>query len=127
MDATENPSFPAVPSGAQPSGGRADLEAAVASLHASFKDGNEAESVETLERLMIAREAVLRAEFAATLETKLEAAAPLSAAVRSAVAHLTEAPLNFHQATVMYAAENGDDGQTAGSALVREYTCDNNR
>ena len=125
MDTTENPSFAAAPD-AQPSGGRADLEAAVASLHASFKDGNEAETVETLESLMIAREAELQAKFDAkldALESKLSAAAPLSATVRSAVAHLTEAPLNFHQATVMYAAENGDDdGETvmrrAGSLVL---------
>ena len=96
---------------------RADLEAAVALLN--IKDGSEAETVETLERLLRAHGDELRAEFAATLETKLEAAAPLSAAVRSAVAHLTEAPLNFHQATVMYAAEqSGDDGETAGSAQL---------
>ena len=61
MDTTENPSFAAAPD-TQPSGGRADLEAAVASLHASFKDGNEAETVETLESLMIAREAELQAD-----------------------------------------------------------------
>eukprot|EP01043_Picozoa_sp_COSAG02_P040537 COSAG02_NODE_3290_length_6997_cov_20.105973_2_plen_302_part_00 len=122
MDTTENPSFAAAAPGGKPSGGRADLEAAVASL----LDGNEAESIETLERLMIVREAELRAEFAAkldakldVLETKLSAATPLSAAVRSAVAHLTEAPLNFHQATVMYAAEqSGEDGEAAGSALL---------
>ena len=120
MATTENPSFAEAPD-AQPSGGRADLEAAVALLN--VKDGNEAETVETLESLMIAREAELQAKFDAkldALETKLEAAAPLSAAVRSAVAHLTEAPLNFHQATVMYAAEqSGSDGETAGSALLR--------
>ena len=46
MATTENPSFAEAPD-AQPSGGRADLEAAVASL----LDGNEAEMVETLERL----------------------------------------------------------------------------
>jgi hypothetical protein len=114
MTTTENPSFAAVPD-AQPSGGRADLEAAVASL----LDGNEAESVETLETLMIAREAELRAELRAEFDAKLEAAAPLSAAVRSAVAHLTEAPLNFHQATMMYAAEqSGSDGETVGSAWL---------
>ena len=120
MDTTENPSFAAAPD-TQPSGGRADLEAAVALLN--VKDGYEAETVETLESLMIAREAELRAEFAAKLDAlkdELEAAAPLSAAVRSAVAHLTEAPLNFHQATVMYAADrSSDDGEMAGSALLR--------
>eukprot|EP01046_Picozoa_sp_COSAG06_P067147 COSAG06_NODE_17272_length_951_cov_1.644366_1_plen_210_part_10 len=111
---TENPSFAEAPD-AQPSGGRADLEAAVASL----LDANEAESVETLERLLRAHGDELRAEFAATLETKLAQAAPLSAAVRSAVAHLTEAPLNFHQATVMYAAEqSGSDGEAARGALL---------
>jgi len=118
---TENPSFAEAPDAQPQQRARADLEAAVASLHASFNvnDGNEAESVETLERLLRAHGDELRAEFAATLETKLEAAAPLSAAVRSAVAHLTEAPLNFHQATVMYAAEqSGDDGEAAGSALL---------
>ena len=116
MTTTENPSFAEAPD-AQPSGGRADHEAAVALLN--VKDGNEAETVETLERLLRAHGDELRAEFAATLKTKLEAAAPLSAAVRSAVAHLTEAPLNFHQATVMYAAEQSGDGETAGSALLR--------
>ena len=120
---TENPSFAAVPDAQPQQRARADLEAAVASLHASFNvnvnDGNEAESVETLERLLRAHGDELRAEFAATLETKLAQAAPLSAAVRSAVAHLTEAPLNFHQATVMYAAEqSGDDGEAAGSAQL---------
>jgi hypothetical protein len=114
MATIENPFFAEAPD-AQPSGGLADLEAAVASL----LDGNEAESVETLERLLRAHGDELRAEFAATLETKLEAAAPLSAAVRSAVAHLTEAPLNFHQATVMYAAEqSGSDGEAARGALL---------
>ena len=54
MDTTENPSFAAAPD-TQPSGGRADLEAAVALLN--VKDGNEAETVETLESMMIAREA----------------------------------------------------------------------
>ena len=45
--------------------GGADLEAAVASLHASFnvKGGDEAESVDALERLLIAREAELQAKF----------------------------------------------------------------
>ena len=51
----------------------------------------------------------VRAEF----DAKLEAAAPISAAVRSVVAHLTEAPLNFHQTTVMYAAERSGDGEKA--------------
>jgi hypothetical protein len=118
---TENPSFAEAPDAQPQQRARADLEAAVASLHASFNvnDGNEAESVETLERLLRAHGDELRAEFAATLETKLEAAAPLSAAVRSAVAHLTEAPLNFHQATVMYAAEqSGSDGEAARGALL---------
>ena len=56
MATTENPSFAEAPD-AQPSGGRADLEVAVALLN--VKDGNEAETVETLESLMIAREAEL--------------------------------------------------------------------
>eukprot|EP01047_Picozoa_sp_COSAG01_P015683 COSAG01_NODE_789_length_13572_cov_322.875158_2_plen_313_part_00 len=123
MDIFENPSFAAAPD-IQPTGGRADLEAAVALLN--VKDGYEAETVETLESMMIAREAELQAKFDAklnALKDELEAAAPLSAAVRSAVAHLTEAPPNFHQATVMYAAENGsDDGETvmrrAGSLVL---------
>ena len=114
---TENPASAAAPSAARPSGGRVDLEAAVALLN--VKDGSEVETMETLERLMIAREAELRAELRAEFDAKLESAAPLSAAVRSAVAHLTEAPLNYHQATVMYAAETGGgDGETARNTLV---------
>ena len=94
---TENPTFApsdvVAPNDARPSGGRADLVAAVSLLN--VKDGSEAETVETLESLMIAREAELRAELRAEFDAKLESAAPLSAAVRSAVAHLTEAPLNY--------------------------------
>jgi hypothetical protein len=63
---TENPSSAASPSSsADHSSNRADLEAAVASLHASFnvKGGDEAESVDALERLLIAREAELQAKF----------------------------------------------------------------
>jgi hypothetical protein len=107
---TENPAFAAsktLQNEADPI--RADLEAAVASLKAP---GNEPQSVEAMETMMRAREAALQAKFDAKLEqleAKLAAnGAPLSSAVRSVVAHLSQAPPNWHQATVMFFGGDAD-------------------
>jgi hypothetical protein len=102
MATTENPA-------AKPDSSTSDVEAAVASL----KDRLEPETMESLERLMVAREA----ELVAKLEAKLEAGAPLSSAVRSVVARLTQAP-NWHQATVMFAQQGDDSSRTVvGTAM----------
>lgn len=91
--------------------GRADLEAAVGLLHASLKDSNESQSVEALEAALRSREAQIEAKFKAELdrlrvELRLDNGenSSLSFVIRSAVARLTEAPPNLHQATVMFAA-----------------------
>eukprot|EP01052_Picozoa_sp_SAG31_P031189 SAG31_NODE_3279_length_4470_cov_48.789293_5_plen_342_part_00 len=89
---------------------RADLEAAVATLGVK----SELDTVEAMERLLRARDAALRAEVRAEFATRLEG----TNTVRSIVARLGEAPPNWHQATVMFAASDGDDARWRVGSLV---------
>jgi hypothetical protein len=85
---------------------RADLEAALALLNP--QDGDDPQTVEAMEAALRSREAELEAKFEAKLaqlEAKLtEGDGPLSSVARSVVAHLSEAPPNWHQATVLFAS-----------------------
>eukprot|EP01051_Picozoa_sp_SAG22_P000366 SAG22_NODE_9_length_35992_cov_37.278104_5_plen_401_part_00 len=92
----------------------ADLEAALAEPCGAE---HAAQAVAVMERLMLAREDELAAKF----EARLGGGASLDsvAAVRSVVAQLTEAPPNFHQATIYFAAsEAPEDAPMAARARL---------
>eukprot|EP01043_Picozoa_sp_COSAG02_P060412 COSAG02_NODE_7889_length_2803_cov_28.147189_3_plen_312_part_00 len=103
------------------SNSRADLEAALALLNP--KDGDQSQTVEAIEATLRSHEVALRAEFEAKLaklEDKLaESGGPLSSAARSVVAHLSEAPPNWHQATVLFASSAQEpDGRLRAVSLA---------
>jgi hypothetical protein len=98
-----------------------DVEAAVALLKDSHS--TQPETVQAMEAALRSHEAELRAEFEAKLarlETQLtrgEGDALLSS-VRSVFAHLSEAPPNWHQVTVLFASsaqEQKGGGAEAGA------------
>lgn len=79
--------------------GSDEVEAAAAALRELFR--SEPHRADAVERLIIAREAALRAE----LEAKFsDQAAPGPDAIKAVVAHLSEAPTNWHQSVVYFAA-----------------------
>lgn len=81
-----------------------DVEQALAALH--NQDGSEwTRAVESIDRLMIARESALRAE----LRLEMAQTAPQVDLIRSVFAHLGEAPQNWHQSAVHFAALSPGD------------------
>eukprot|EP01052_Picozoa_sp_SAG31_P023491 SAG31_NODE_1941_length_6859_cov_3.362278_2_plen_461_part_00 len=78
-----------------------DVETAARALREATLFRSDIRSVEAMERLLLAREAVLRAELEAKMGSRGTTAA--ADAIRSVVARLSEAPTNWHQAVVLFA------------------------
>lgn len=94
---TENPTFD------DNSPQKDDVEAAAAALR---EVSSEPQTVEAMEKLMEAK-----------IEARLAQAAPTINAVEMAIAHLSEAPTNWHQSTVYFGALPSDD-EDAGWGIL---------
>jgi hypothetical protein len=120
---TENPVTADAPPEEDDRDNQDNLEAACARLR--LREDMKPKTVEDLETVMRAREALLKAELQAKFDAKIEQlqaqlaenGAPFSSAVRSVVARLSEARPNWHQATIMLFAAD-DELWRFGAFLV---------
>ena len=91
------------------------IEAAAATLRKQWQNCSEPQTVEAMEKLMLAHTAALRAE----LEHKFyKDHVPGVETIRAVVAHLSEAPANWHQSAVHFAALPPDDEDSSWSCIA---------